>query len=183
MSGEPNPTSDAREASELALLKRRTALLARRLEAGATRHRDEVLVVVVGAARYAVRLESLSGVVALERTSRLPQAPSWIAGLSPLHGRIVTVVDLGVLLGHQGVPAPKLGLIVDVGGEVFALGVPALEGLDVDQGFGALSDPSSVPDAARPFIDGVSAHGVSRLHLPRLVEHLLAESTPGDHHG
>lgn len=179
MSGEPTSTSDA---TELALLKRRAALLARRLESGATRHRDEVLVVVTGAARYAVRLESLSGVVALERLSRLPQAPAWVAGLSPLHGRIVTVVDLGVLLGHPGVGAPTLGLTVDVGGEVFALGVPALEGLDVDQGFGALVDPSSVPEAARPFIDGVSEKGVCRLHLPRLVEHLLAEASPGASH-
>lgn len=172
------------EASESALLKRRAATLARRVQTGAAQHQGEVLVVVVGKARYAVRLESLVSVVALERLTRLPQAPAWVAGLSPLHGRIITVVDLGVVLGQQSVPPPKLGLIVDVGGEHFALGVPSLEGLDVDLGFEPPQDPAAVPEAARALIDGVSASGVSRLAMPRLVEHLFSHASHGaTHHG
>lgn len=68
----------------------------------------------------------------LPAVTRVPHAPRWLAGVANVTGRIVTVVDLGRLLGGGGDPEPPaarrvvvvtggsflFGLIVDRAGTV-----------------------------------------------------------------
>ena len=166
--------------SDTALLKRRSAALARplaegtRLEGG-----QELLVTQVGQARYAARLEALSAVVLLPRLTRLPLAPRYIAGLAPVHGRILTIVDLGALMGEGALPALRFGLILEHNGEPFGLGVPGLIGLEPDRSTAGAAIPAFVPEPARQLIEAVSAHGVCRLNLSRLVETLTSAEIQG----
>ena len=166
--------------SDIALLKRRAAALARPLSDSTFRAGgQELLVTLVGQARYAARLEALAAVVPLARLTRLPQAPRFIAGLTPLHGRIVTIVDLGALMGEVALPPIRFALILEINGEPFGLGVPALIGLEPDRSTPGAAIPAGVPEPARHLIEAVSPDGVCRLNLPRLVETLTSAETQG----
>lgn len=169
----------ARQA-DLAVLKRRAAALARPTVAVSTwTGSREVLVTLVGKARYAVRLDALSAVVTLPRLTRLPQAPAWVAGLAPLHGRILTIVDLGTLLGETGAATPRFALVLEHNAEPFGLGVPALVGLEPDRAHPGAAVPGGVGEPARHLIEAVSPEGVCRLNLLRLVETLNSQKPQG----
>lgn len=160
---------------DIALLKRRAAALARPLsDRTLGTGGQELLVTLVGQARYAARLEALMTVVPLPRLTRLPQAPYFVAGLAPLHGRIVTIVDLGALMGEVALPPLRFALILELNGEPFGLGVPTLVGLDLDRSTPGAAIPAGVPEPARQLIEAVSPDGVCRLNLPRLVETLTS---------
>lgn len=166
--------------SDTAILKRRAAALARPFAHVTGRAGENaVLVTQVGKARYAARLEALCAVVPLPQLTRIPRAPAFLAGLAPLHGRILTIVDLGVLMGEAELTLPRFGLIVEVGGEPFGIGVPALVGLEPDRSTPGTAVPAAVPEPARHLIDAVSPDGVCRLNLPRLVEMLTSSKSKG----
>ena len=162
------------------ILKKRAAALARSVRGTAgLAAGNEVLVAQVGKARYAARLEALSRVVPLARLTRIPRAPPFVAGLTPVHGRLLTIVDLGALMGAPGLPAPRFGLILELGGEPFGLGVPALVGLEPDRSTAGTAIPAGVPEPVRHLIDAVSADGVCRLNIPRLLEQLTSLESNG----
>lgn len=161
------------------LFKRRAAALARPLLDKAILSQGELLVTRLGAARYAVRLGELSAVSPLRRVARIPQAPGWVAGLTHDHGHVLTVVDLGALTGEASTGPLRFGLLVEVGGEPFALGVPELEGLEKDWSTGSDLLPPGVPERARHMIDSISPAGVCRLSISRLlVEIVRLTSSP-----
>ena len=161
------------------LLKRRAAALARPV-ADPSRHSGEVvLVTLVGKARYSARLEALSGVVALPWLTRIPHAPAFVAGLAPLHGRILTIVDLGALLGETDPGPLRFGLILELAGEPFGIGVPALVGLEPDRGTPGAAIPAGIAEPVRHLIEAVSPDGVCRLNLPRLIETLTSIGVQG----
>ncbi len=166
--------------TELSLLKRRAAALARP-EQGTHRWAggEEVLVAQAGQARYAARLEALSSVVPLTRLTRIPQAPPFVAGLAPLHGRILTIVDLAALMGEAERRPLRFALILEVASEPFGLGVPALVGLAPDRAERNAPVPAAVSEPARHLIDAVSPDGVCRLDLPRLIETLISAGFQG----
>lgn len=104
-------------------------LRAQRL-AGPRAHRDakktvlEVLVVSVGREKVAFPLEAVDVAIKTPRIARLPNLPATIAGIVPLRGNPVAVVDLSLLLGidSDSIRAmtvivechhKKLGLLVD----------------------------------------------------------------------
>lgn len=163
-----------------ALLKWRAAALARPVSVAAQQTGGhELLVTQVGRARYAARLGALSAVVLLPRLTRLPQAPAFVAGLAPLHGRILTIVDLGTLLGEVALPPPRFGLMLELNGEPFGLGVPGLIGLEPDHSTPGAAIPAGVPEPARQLIDAVSPDGVCRLNLTRLLESFTSSQPNG----
>lgn len=165
---------------ERALLRRRASVLARPLVDRALGQEGELLVARLGAARYAVRLRELAAVTRLSRIARIPQAPNWVAGLAHEHGDVFTVVDLGALTGEKSSGPLRFGLLVEVGGEPFALGVPELEGMERDWSGGLDPLPPGVPEKARHFIETISPTGTCRLNLSRLLVELARITTsPG----
>jgi purine-binding chemotaxis protein CheW len=164
--------------AEEALLRERAKALATPARAAvASQAGDELLVVSVGQARYALPLARLAGVVTLPRLTPLPGAPPFIAGLAHVQGRTLTVVSLGVLLGHPPQPT-RLGALVDVGGESFALGVAAVEGVRSMWSAGEDAVPAGVGPGARRVIQAVGPGGVCLVDLNRLIEDMLTSEAP-----
>lgn len=161
-----------------ALLKQRARALAAPVRASAAASsREELLVVVVGQARYALPLARLAGGVTLPRLTPLPGAPAFVAGLSHVQGRTLTVVSLGVLLGHPLQPS-RLGALVEVGGEAFALGVPGVEGVQAMWAGGESEVPAGLTPEARRAISSVGPEGICRVDLDRLLDDVLTTDAP-----
>ncbi len=57
------------------------------------------LLVRVAGAEYGIPLEQLSGVERVGQVATVPHAPSWLWGLTHLHGQVLPVVDLAAFLG------------------------------------------------------------------------------------
>ncbi len=85
-------------AEELELLAERAAALAAKDENG-TGERSGALVVTVAEERYAVPVEAVREVVSHYRVTPVPCAPPAVRGVVNLRGEIVSVTDLGVVLG------------------------------------------------------------------------------------
>jgi len=164
------------------ILRERAHALAQELTATSERvSAGEALVVRVGRARYAIRLEGLGGVVALDGIAPLPGAPSFISGLAQVHGHVLTIVDLGVVLG-EGPSSPSSALLIDVKSESFGLGVSAYENVVSMPAGGLAPPPPGLSDAASRYVDGlIASSGIGVLRLPQLINDLLREeSEDGD---
>ncbi len=60
--------------------------------------------------------------------TRLPGAPSWIAGLVNVRGAVLTVLDLSARLGSAAAAGPVV--IVDVDGRRLGIRVDAVDGVE-----------------------------------------------------
>ena len=78
----------------------------REVEAGAYTPRVRHVVFLVGSERYALPLAAVREVVVPGMLSRVPRAPDAVRGIMNLRGRVVTVVDLGMLFGVAPSPGP-----------------------------------------------------------------------------
>ena len=117
------------------------------------------VVFLVEGERYALPLAAVREVVvAPELVSRVPRAPSAVTGVINLRGRVVTVVDMGPLLGfaQAATAAPKL-LLLDRGRRDLALGVGEVEGIE------QLEPVSN--EAATGLVRGVALLGASPVKL------------------
>lgn len=156
--------------AEETLLRERAKAIAAPASAPITSHAsDELLVVLAGQGRYALPLSRLAGVTTLPRLTPLPGAPNFVAGLAHVQGRTLTVVSLGVLLGHAAQPS-RLGVLVDVAGETFAFGVAGVEGVRPMWPPGEDAVPEGVAAEARRAIEAVGPGGVCRVDLNRLID-------------
>lgn len=140
------------------------------------RHDDEhaeALVVRVGHARYAIPLARLASVVGLDALTPLPGAPEFVAGLTQIQGHVVTIVDLGVLLGEAPAP-PGAALIVEVDSGTFGLGVSAYERVIPVPTQGLEAVPPGLSETASRYVEGVVASlGVGVLKLSSVIDDLM----------
>lgn len=86
----------------------------------------------VGTGRYALPLSAVREVVVTpELVTRIPRTGPAVTGVINLRGRVVTVVDLRLLLGlpEPTAPAPKV-LVLDRGRRDLGLGVSEVEGIE-----------------------------------------------------
>lgn len=165
--------SDPTTRDDESLLRARAKLLAAPARAPASGNgEDELLVVLVGQARYALPLARLAGVVTLQQVTPLPGAPPFVDGLSHVQGRTLTVVSLGVLLSHPPAPA-RLGVLIDVAGESFAFGVSGLEGVRAMWDAAEHGVPAAVSAEARRVIRAVGPGGVCLVDLDQLIDDVL----------
>lgn len=73
----------------------------------------DAVVVRLGAGRFAVALDEVAEVGKVPPVTRVPGAPGWVAGVVNWRGRILAVVDLGLLLGAEGeIRGPAARLVV-----------------------------------------------------------------------
>ena len=131
----------------------------------------QVVVVAVGATRFAVRLDGLTGLVTLPRITPLPGAPPYVTGLAALRGRARSVVDLGVALGMPPTRG-SLALLVAQGGGLMAFAVDELVDLRPLHADALSAAPTPLGPAAAPFVAGVTADGTTLLELGDLAASL-----------
>jgi chemotaxis signal transduction protein len=107
----------------------------------------DVVVVRLGAGRFAVSLASVAEVGRVPAVTRVPGVPGWVAGVANWRGRILPVLDLRSLLG--GDDALSLGdearLTVLIEASV-AVGVL----VDVVEGTSTLTEVAAFPAASAP---------------------------------
>lgn len=160
------------------ILRERARELARtqaRADEGA--RRGDALVVRIGHARYAVPLAGLAGVVNLDAITPLPGAPNFVAGLAHLHGHVVTIVDLGVVLGEAAEP-PAAALMIETSSGTFGLGVSAYEGVVPVPAMGPDAQPPGLSEAAARYVEGlIAAPGVGLLRLRAIVDDLMQDES------
>jgi purine-binding chemotaxis protein CheW len=164
------------------ILRERSAALARVQARGDDRSdRGEALVIRVGRARYAVPLVGLAGLVVLDAVTPLPGAPSFVAGLAQVHGHVLTIVDLGVMLGEPP-GTPSAALLVEAKSESFGLGVSAYESVVALPASGLSPPPAGLSETRARYIEGVVAtSGLGLLRLSAVKSDLLRdESGDGD---
>ena len=94
-----------------------------------------------------MNLDATSEVVEMPLLFRLPGAPTGIKGLTNRHGRVVPVIDLSVLFGHQHDMATKVWLLVCGRGDE-AVGL-VIDSLPERKKF-ALEDEISISEVSHP---------------------------------
>lgn len=134
----------------------------------------------LGEAWYAFDAASVQEVIRLGRVTPVPHAPPEVLGVLNLRGKIVTLLDTGILLG-AGPTRPNsesrvvlldsggesVGLLVDRVGEVIEAVTDDLEAL-----------PLSVAPAQKRLLDGVLRAGGRVLSLLRTTELLAGPRGP-----
>jgi purine-binding chemotaxis protein CheW len=123
------------------------------------------LVAKAAGQRVAIALLSCREILTVRSVTRLPGAPSWIAGLVNVRGAVLTVLDLSVRLGA----APAVGpvVIVDVDGRRLGIRVDVVDGVERSAGVeesvdaarsaaGALKGLAVLPQGAALVVDVVA---------------------------
>ncbi|MDZ7705297.1 MAG: chemotaxis protein CheW [Trueperaceae bacterium] len=102
-------------------------------------------IVRVGDTQIALEGRYVKEVLEINALTPLPRTDAAILGLTPSRGRVLLLVDLGVLVGKEPLGTPELAVGVEVDGQRFAVAVAAVER------FAPLSvaglEPSPVPFA------------------------------------
>jgi purine-binding chemotaxis protein CheW len=85
--------------------------------------RGKFLAVIVADQTYAVPVALVCDLVKPQPITVVPHAPPAVTGIFNLRGRIVTAIDLRERLGLplRAVGAPALNVVIDHGGERYAL--------------------------------------------------------------
>jgi purine-binding chemotaxis protein CheW len=141
---------------------------------------DAAVVVRLGAGRFAVDLAAVAEVGKVPRITRVPGAPTWLAGVANWRGRILPVLDLRALLGAPPEPfGPQARLVVVLAdGVTMGVVVDAVEGTEplerVEEFPATINGPGgSLVSGQVPRADGpvavIDAQAVLRLRelLPR----------------
>jgi chemotaxis signal transduction protein len=110
----------------------------------------DAVVVRLGDGRFAVALHEVAEVGKVPTITRVPGAPHWVAGVVNWRGRILAVLDLGLLLGADGAAKAVGARLVVLVTDVASVGVL----VDGVEGTAALGDDHEPVPAA---ISGVGA--------------------------
>jgi purine-binding chemotaxis protein CheW len=155
------------DASTDALLKRRAEQLARLPLAAELGDDIEVLVCRLGSERYAIDTGSLRAVRWASGVTAVPCTPPYVLGIVSVRGEIVTLLDLGTMLGLTATPGDATTHAV------LLLGLPGLRaGLIVDEILGVerLKLASLQPTlSGREFVRGVAPGPTVLLDLEQLL--------------
>jgi len=149
------------------VLKRRAEQLARQPQVADNGADIEVLVCRVANERYALDTASLRSVQWASGVAPVPCTPSYVLGIVSVRGEIVTLLDLGTMLGLTSAPAevPQYAALL--------LGLPGLKaGLVVDEIIGVerLKLDSLRPSlSGREFARGVAPGQTVLLDLEQLL--------------
>jgi purine-binding chemotaxis protein CheW len=139
----------------------------------------------VGGRPVAIDVAQLREVVRFEPATPLPGAPRMIEGVIDLRGTLVPVVDLGRLLGGEGLRAgPRSRIaIAEVDGLAIGLAVDAaVEILSVDAG--SLGDPPALAvqsgcEATRAVVRRPGGQPIAVLALEHVIETIYRSALTG----
>ena len=129
----------------------------------------QLIGMTVAAQQFGVRIEAVRDILGPQQLAKVPLAPSEIAGVLNLRGRVVTAIDLARRLGidrDDKRPADQaMNIVVEDRGELYSLLVDRV-GVVLTLGAERFeADGSSLPQHWRPL-----AHGLFRLDDALLVE-------------
>lgn len=127
---------------------------------------DDFVTMTIDGQLFGVPVAMVQDVLRTQSLTRVPLAPSEIAGVLNLRGRIVTAIDVRRRLGLPDLPDDRQGMsvVVDVSGELYSL--------IVDQVGEVLTLPSETFDRNPSTLDAVwqgVSKGVYRLEGELLV--------------
>jgi purine-binding chemotaxis protein CheW len=134
-----------------------------RVEEGAAR---EFVTMTIASQLFGIPVLQVQDVLGPQRITRIPLAPSWVAGALNLRGRIVTAIDVRRRLGlpsadHVGT---EMSIVIEQNGELYSL--------IVDEVGEVMSFPASVIAPNPPTLDLVwreVSTGIIRLENRLLV--------------
>lgn len=87
----------------------------------------EYVTATVGGQLFGLPIERVQDVFVLDRLTRVPLAPSEIAGVLNLRGRIVTAIDLRRRIGLEpGVAGKRMAIGIECKGESYGLLIDAI---------------------------------------------------------
>ncbi len=89
---------------------------------------DRYLVARAAGQRVALPLLQAREILTVKNVTRLPGAPSWIAGLVNVRGSVLTVLEVSVRLGGAASEGPVL--VVELEGRRFGLRVASVDGVE-----------------------------------------------------
>ena len=92
-----------------------------------------LLIVRIAGDRIAVPAERVHSVVELGRIVPVPRAPRYIAGLTTLRSRTLTVIDTACALGVPSSEAAEFALVVESDGCGYALMVESVENVETGE--------------------------------------------------
>jgi purine-binding chemotaxis protein CheW len=161
------------------VFRRRAELLAKRTETGADDAlRGQYLVFDIGSARCAVALRQIRSILTLNWITRIPGAPEFKSRIAHLEGRIVTLVDLKMLLelgASTGTEHAKRCLLLEHGTLLLGIMINDLRGIT------RLDDTNLSPAAPsglqQRVVRGVTPDLTIVLDGPALVTALRDEAT------
>lgn len=112
---------------------------------------DRFLVAEAGGQPVAVPLLQAREIVTVRAVTRLPGAPSFIAGLVNVRGTVLTVVDVGLRLGGAASAGPVV--VVEVAECTFGLRVGRVHGVRrAEAGLEAVDEARSAAGAVRGLV-------------------------------
>jgi purine-binding chemotaxis protein CheW len=154
-----------------AVLAERARLLARPAVAASTVAMSELVSFSAGGERYAVETAFVHRLERSARVTPLPAAPRHFAGITNLHGQLVTLVDLGVLLGAPACPEPAFVIVLGTArAEIGIVADALLDMIALPQT--ALHTPGA---AARTLVRHITSDGIAVIDAaatiadPRLI--------------
>ncbi len=144
---------------------------------------DQLVTMVVDDQLFGIPILQVQDIVEASKITPVPLAPSAIAGVLNLRGRIVTVVDLRKLLGNDDeVPwDSQMGVTVDYKGDLYTLLVDAIGDVrtlpknDFDKA------PSTMEDNVRRLCSGIyrlRGNLLVVLDVARILKTEIIEATP-----
>lgn len=149
------------------MLQERARQLAHSQTVTQTEPQQTVLLVQVGQEQLALPISSIQGVRALDQLTPLPGSDPAFAGITNLQGHIISVLDLGALLGQR--PETESRSVVLSFHQQHQVGLRVGKVLEV------LDIPLSLPEPPFPQdgITGVWKASISLLDLQVLLAHHL----------
>ncbi len=130
------------------------------LESAATEARaaaPEAVVVRFGRSRYGVAMSDVAEVVSVPRITRVPGTPEWLTGVVNWRGRVLAVLDLRSVIGHDQSPLPSSARVVVISADGIEAGliVEAVSGLLSADAGPVEPVPATVGSAASELITGL----------------------------
>jgi chemotaxis signal transduction protein len=110
------------------------------------------LLVAIGDERYAVPIQEVREVAAVGELTPVPGAPRAVMGVQNLRGQVITVVDLGAVLGTSTPVARRALVVVEDGGDPVALAVDTV--VDVGAVDAQPGEDVEAPLAGSAVVDG-----------------------------
>jgi purine-binding chemotaxis protein CheW len=141
---------------------------------------EQLVTMIVDNQLFGIPILQVQDIVEASKITPVPLAPSAIAGVLNLRGRIVTVIDLRKLLGNdEEVPwDSQMGVTVEYKGDLYTLLVDAIGDVRTLPKRDFDSAPSTMEDKVRQICSGIFrlrgnllvVLDVSRILLPEAIE-------------
>ncbi|UCH75623.1 MAG: chemotaxis protein CheW [Rhodospirillales bacterium] len=144
---------------------------------------DQLVTMVVDDQLFGIPILQVQDIVEASKITPVPLAPSAIAGVLNLRGRIVTVIDLRKLLGNdEEVPwESQMGVTVDYKGDLYTLLVDAIGDVRTLPKHDFDKAPSTMHDNIRRLCSGIYRlrnNLLVVLDVARILQTEIIEATP-----